>query len=129
MLTPQELLQNLIDCIATADQFGDDDSQTIFATERQVKAVNIAIQKIIPGIKKAARIHLIAIISGRNPDLFRSSRDLTLQGANAILHSIYGDAEDLSVAEMNPRTVTAIKHAHTSKEQNVQPDLFAAQAL
>ena len=46
MLTPQQRLENLIDSIKTADEWYDDeDHPIVFATEKQVKAINIALQK------------------------------------------------------------------------------------
>ena len=101
MLTPQQHLENLIDSIKTADDWYDEDHPVVFATEKQVKAINIAMQKIVKGIKRADRIALLAKLCGRKLCFFASSKDMTTAGANALIGAIYGEAENLQSAPMD----------------------------
>jgi len=112
MLTPFQRLDNLIESIKTADDYYDDDHPLMFATERQVSAINIALHKIIKRIKKPDRIDLLALLAGRKKCFFSSSRDYTLAGANALISSLYGEAIDLKTADMDQAVVAAIAYAY-----------------
>ena len=124
-LTPEECLRNLQDSILNGDmQYDDDMRQIRFATERQAQAISIAMQKIIPHISREDRIATLACVSGREPRLFKSTKDFTLAGAIALLDALYRNTNDpLSVAQMDEDTVTAIKYAYSISVKKETHDL------
>jgi hypothetical protein len=92
MLTPNDLLENLRDSVKNAAlRYADGDIVMIFATQRQVQAINIALGKLVPETIKdrALRITLLADIAGRSTRTFRSSKDLTLSEASALIDRLY----------------------------------------
>lgn len=110
--TPAEALRSLQDSIRSAESIYDHGESLVFATERQVVGLNIAIEKILeefhPG--REDRIGTLRILFNRLPGRFHSSRDMTFAGARALRDRLYGadafvdrDTEILSDAKMAVR--------------------------
>lgn len=129
MLTPTETLDNLRDSIINAAlKYQDGDVEIRFATTKQVQALVIALGKIVPETKaakgRALRIALLAEITGRDPRFFRSSKDLTIEEATALIDRIYetmpDDTASLAFAALRPETVSAIQcaYAHVKERQH-----------
>jgi hypothetical protein len=129
MLTPNDLLENLRDSVHNAAlRYEDGDIVLIFATPKQVQAINIALGKIVPETIKdrALRITLLADIAGRSTRTFRSSKDLTLPEASALIDRLYNTAGSevisLAHAELRSETVSAIQYAYAAlKEGHASP--------
>lgn len=111
-LTATEALLSVQRSIASAESVYER-RNTVSATERQVAGINIAIERIIPGIARLDRVNTLRILFRRDEGYFNSSNDMTLAGASALRDRLYGpDAVVDKDTPILPVAAAAVREAY-----------------
>ncbi len=121
-LTPAEALKSVQDSIASAESIYEG-RDTVFATERQVDGIRLAMERIIPGIARGDRLATLQVLFKREGRVY-SSHDMTLAGASALRERLYGpDVKKVEAdTPMQPTGVTAVREAY--KRATGQMEMF-----
>jgi len=90
---PAEALTSVQDSIRSAESvYSIYEDGIVFATEKQVMGINIAIERILKahGIGRNDRVETLRILFSRQPGRFTSSKHMTMKGAGALRDRLYG---------------------------------------